>query len=192
MTSDIPPASTLIAFLAHRRVARGRREDVLSALRAQEGGAGAVVFDVDTGERVELDLRPGAASTAAAEDAPARGVGRPKLGVVAREVTLLPRHWDWLSRQPGGASVALRRLIDEARRTYAERDQVRAARESAYGVMSVLGSDLPGFEEAARSLFAGERARFNSYVSDWPADVAEFVRGLAAPAWNAPAPGGDA
>ncbi|HZF83195.1 MAG TPA: DUF2239 family protein [Burkholderiaceae bacterium] len=192
MTSDQPPAPTLIAFLAHRRVARGRRDDVLAALRAHEGGAGAVVFDAETGERVELDLRPDAAPTAAVEDAPARGVGRPKLGVVAREVTLLPRHWDWLSRQPGGASVALRRLIDEARRTYAERDQVRAAREAAYRVMSVLGSELPGFEEAARSLFAGERARFNSYVSDWPADVAEFVRGLAAPAWNAPAPGSDA
>ncbi|MBN8750372.1 Uncharacterised protein [Xylophilus ampelinus] len=192
MTSGPAPAPTLIAFLAHRRVARGPRDDVLAALRAYEDGAGAMVFDAETGERVELDLRPDPASTASVEDAPTRGVGRPKLGVVAREVTLLPRHWDWLSRQPGGASVALRRLIDEARRTYAERDQVRAAREAAYRVMSVLGSELPGFEEAARSLFAGERARFNSYVSDWPADVADFVRGLAAPAWNAPAPGADA
>jgi len=192
MSSDPPPVPTLIAFVAHRRVARGRRDEVLAALRAREDVAGAVVFDAETGERVEFDPRLDAKLAPSAEDAPARGVGRPKLGVVAREVTLLPRHWDWLSRQPGGASVALRRLIDEARRTYAERDQVRAAREAAYRVMSVLGSELPGFEEAARSLFAGERARFNSYVSDWPADVAEFVRGLAAPAWNAPAPGADA
>lgn len=191
MNSDLPPAPTLIAFLAQRRVARGSRDEVLASLRAQEGGAGAVVFDADTGERVELDLRPHPETATSAEDAPARGVGRPKLGVVAREVTLLPRHWDWLSRQPGGASVALRRLIDEARRTYAERDQVRAAREAAYRVMSVLGSELPGFEEASRSLFAGERARFHSYVSDWPADIADYVRALAAPGWAANGPRSD-
>lgn len=174
----------LIAFLAHRRVAQGSRDEVLAALRAHADGAMAIVFEQDSGTRVELDLRPDdSAAETSADEAPARGVGRPKLGVVAREVTLLPRHWDWLSRQPGGASVALRRLIDEARRNYAERDSVRAAREAAYRVMSLLGSELPGFEEASRSLFAGEHARFDSYVSDWPADLAQYVRQLAEPGW---------
>ncbi|WP_225785459.1 DUF2239 family protein [Xenophilus sp. Marseille-Q4582] len=184
MSADTPLPPLLIAFAAQRRIATGTRDEVLAALRAHPDGASALVFEANTGTRVELDLRPeGSTSAPAADEAPARGVGRPKLGVVAREVTLLPRHWDWLSRQPGGASVALRRLIDEARRNYAERDSVRAAREAAYRVMSLLGSELPGFEEAARSLFAGERARFDSYVSDWPADVARYVRQLAEPGW---------
>lgn len=184
MSSDTPHSPLLIAFAAHRCIARGTRDEVLGALRAHAEGASAIVFEQDSGTRVELDLRPdGSAPIPVQDEAPARGVGRPKLGVVAREVTLLPRHWDWLSRQPGGASVALRRLIDEARRHYAERDSVRAAREAAYRVMSLLGAELPGFEEAARSLFAGERARFDSYVSDWPADVARYVRQLAEPGW---------
>ncbi|MFT4268468.1 MAG: DUF2239 family protein, partial [Xenophilus sp.] len=110
-------------------------------------------------------------------------VGRPRLGVVAREVTLLPRHWDWLSRQPGGASVALRRLIDEARHSYAERDALRAAREAAYRFMTVMAGDLPGFEEAARALFAGERERFLARIEGWPGDVAAYAQKLAAPGW---------
>ncbi|MDA7417607.1 DUF2239 family protein [Xenophilus arseniciresistens] len=187
--SEPPAPSVLIAFAGHRRIATGTRDEVLAVLRAQADGATAVVFEQDSGTRVELDLRPeGSGPEHAPDEAPARGVGRPKLGVVAREVTLLPRHWDWLSRQPGGASVALRRLIDEARRNYAERDSVRAAREAAYRVMSLLGSELPGFEEASRSLFAGERARFDSYVSDWPADLAQYVRQLAEPGWDASTP----
>lgn len=121
---------------------------------------------------------------ASGEEPPARGVGRPKLGVVAREVTLLPRHWDWLSRQPGGrfgcAASADRRGLPHT--------PSRWWREAAYRAMSVLGSELPRLRGGGPLALAGERARFNSYVSDWPADVAEFVRGLAAPAWNAPAP----
>jgi len=188
MTSEVPANPTLIAFIAHRRIAAGPRAEVLAALRQREDGGSAIVFEEDSGTRVDLDLRPDAPDHAAADEAPARGVGRPKLGVVAREVTLLPRHWDWLSRQPGGASVALRRLIDEARRNYAERDSVRAAREAAYRVTSLLGSELPGFAEAARSLFAGDAGRFNTYVGDWPADIAAYLRRLAAPGWM---PGGE-
>lgn len=179
MTSDQPPAPTLIAFLAHRRVARGRRDDVLAALRAHEGGAGAVVFDAETGERVELDLRPDAAPIAAVEDTPARGVGRPKLGVVAREVTLLPRHWDWLAAQPGGASVVLRKLVESARHASEAKDRVRTSREAVHRFMTALAGNLPGYEEALRALYAGERARFEAWSVDWPEGVRDYVRELA-------------
>ncbi len=74
-----------------------------------------------------------------------RGRGRPKLGVVAREVTLLPRHWDWLNAQPGGASVALRKLVEQARRANGDADRARAAREAAYHFMSAMAGDLPAF-----------------------------------------------
>ena len=185
MTSDQPPAPTLIAFLAHRRVARGRRDDVLAALRAHEGGAGAVVFDAETGERVELDLRPDAAPTAAVEDAPTRGVGRPKLGVVAREVTLLPRHWDWLAAQPGGASQALRRLVEEARRTDGGRSRVRQAQEAAYAFISAMAGNREGFEEASRALFAGDAAGFTAHSRSWPDDIRSHAENLAADALRA-------
>src|SRR4029079_4156101 len=70
--------------------------------------------------------------TAAAEP---RGRGRPRLGVVAREGTLLPRHWEWLGTQPGGASVVLRKLVEEARRANGDADRTRAARDAAYRFM---------------------------------------------------------
>ena len=129
---------------------------------------------------------PHAASTETHDDAP-RGVGRPKLGVVAREVTLLPRHWDWLNRQPGGASVALRRLVQEASRVNADRDAVRASREAAYRFMTAIAGALPGFEEATRALFAGERNRFEGLIDAWPADLRTHLQELSAAGWSTPA-----
>jgi hypothetical protein len=99
--------------------------------------------------------------------------------VVAREVTLLPRHWDWLTSQAGGASVALRRLVDEARRTSGDRDRVRAAQEAAYHFMSAMAGNLPGFEEAARALFAYDRRRFADLIAEWPPDVRDHAVKLA-------------
>jgi uncharacterized protein len=111
-------------------------------------------------------------------DAP-RGPGRPKLGVVAREVTLLPRHWQWLSGQPGGASVALRKLVDAARHANSAKDRVRQSQEAAYRFMSAMAGDAPGFEEAARSLFAGDARRFEQCLGAWPEDVRDHTRTLA-------------
>ena len=108
-----------------------------------------------------------------------RGRGRPRLGVVAREVTLLPRHWDWLGLQPGGASVALRRLVEEARRASGDRDRVRAAQDAAYCFISAIAGNLPGFEEAARALFAYDRRRFADLIAGWPEDVRDYAIQLA-------------
>jgi len=108
--------------------------------------------------------------------------------VVAREVTLLPRHWAWLATQPGGASVALRRLVEEARRTSAERDRVRLAQESTFRFMNALAGNEAGFEEAARALFAGDAVRFAALTERWPADVRAHARRLAARAFDAAAP----
>jgi hypothetical protein len=103
---------------------------------------------------------------------------------VAREVTLLPRHWDWLATQPGGASVALRKLVEEARRTNRGKDRVRLAKEAAYRFMSTLAGNEPGFEEAVRALFAGSEERFGSLVKNWPVDVANHAKKLAARAFE--------
>lgn len=171
------PSSDFIVFEGSARLARGSlAEAAIAAWRAQQMGSQSpvLVFDGRTGEVVDLDLRGGEADVAA-RHAPTPGVapsrGRPRLGVTAREVTLLPRHWDWLAAQPGGASAALRRLVDAARRAEGEAGRERAAREAAYRFMAALGGNLPGFETAARSLFAGDLEALRTALADWPEDI---------------------
>jgi len=185
--------SACTAFDGHRRIASGALPAVAHAVRLalQADAAGPVLIYSDaTGQLVDIDLRTGDADPApavAADAAPlsastrpeVRGRGRPRLGVVSREVTLLPRHWEWLAAQPGGASVALRKLVEEARRTHQESDQQRQRQEAAYRFMSSIGGDLPGFEEAARALFAQDPQRFTQHVSAWPPDVREHAAKLA-------------
>lgn len=179
--------SAFIAFAGPRRIALGSIADVARAVHALAGSAPVLVFDAATSAPVDLDLR-GDADTAVARaeaqfasPAEARGRGRPKLGVEAHEVTLLPRHWDWLRAQPGGASVALRKLVEAASRD--PRALRRRAQDCAYRFMSTMAGDLPGFEEAARALFAADRAGFAARLADWPADVRAHVETLAAPAF---------
>jgi hypothetical protein len=200
-TPTVSPFCT--AFMGGRRVASGPLPAVavtVKELVEREQTSPVLVFDDETSAVIDLDLRGSiedveryAATLARAQSAgPAdpdpvpfagrRGPGRPRLGVVAREVTLLPRHWDWLNEQPGGASAALRRLVDEARRTHAGRDRIRRAQEAAYRFMSAMAGDEPGFEEATRALFAGNRAVFDALIAPWPPDVRDHARKLADPA----------
>jgi hypothetical protein len=166
------------------------------ALAARHAGpeTTVLVFDDATGKVIDLDLRGGDAAirrryqpveVVSSDPNPERPRGRPKLGVVAREITLLPRHWAWLGTQPGGASVALRKLVEAAQRAGANRDRVRAAKEAAYRFMSAMAGDAPGFEEATRALFAGDRVRFTAQTADWPSDVRDHARRLAAAAFDA-------
>jgi hypothetical protein len=184
------------AFAGERRIATGPVAAVAGrAKEAVDRGESVLVFDDATGEPVEIDFRGTpeavldrlrAPEPGAGADAAPRGPGRPRLGVVAREVTLLPRHWDWLSGQPGGASVALRKLVEEASRANAEKDRVRRAREAAYRFLSAMAGDLPGFEEACRVFFAGDRGRFSEQTEGWPADIRDHARRMAAPALPEP------
>src|SRR3954454_11860343 len=151
---------TYTAFAGHTRIAAGLLPKVALVLKhAAPITEPVVIFSDRTGQPIDLDLRGNdreilarlPADPAEAADQPPcepRGRGRPKLGVVAREVTLLPQHWEWLSGQPGGASVALRKLVHEARRASGDTDRAREARDAAYHFMSGIGSNLPQFEEA--------------------------------------------
>lgn len=202
INSALLPSYT--AFDGHRRVASGPPATVALAVRQAAGAAmsGAIViFDDATGRSIDLDLRgsdddvraryappladaPAGDSASASTGEPAgageqRGRGRPKLGVVSREVTLLPRHWDWLAAQPGGASVALRKLVEDARRTHAAADRRRDAQARAYHFMSAIAGDLPGFEEAARALYANDLARMAELIAGWPDDVRDHALALA-------------
>lgn len=164
------------AFLDMQRLATGTLADVAIAVRAAPG---ALVFaDVD-GRVVDIDTRGTEAEIRArlTPPAPQRRRGRPSLGVQPREVTLLPRHWDWLARQPGGASAALRRIVDAARRN--PESEARAAREASYRFMAAIAGDLQGYEEALRALFAGDDAAMVAQMAAWPGDVRDYALRLA-------------
>lgn len=193
--------ATCTAFEGDRRIASGPLADVALMLKAHQSvvDAAVLVFDDATGAVVDLDLRGSEAEIIArlaerfpsvlpagavveeqsASDAEARGRGRPKLGVVAREITLLPRQWEWLAAQPGGASQALRRLVDTARRADGDESDRRVRREACYRFLSAVAGNLPGFEEASRALFAGNLERFASEMANWPADLRIYAQKLA-------------
>lgn len=190
----LDPEMRCTAFAGARFLATGTLvEAALAAKAAQDAGDDGLIFIFNeaTGRPVDVDLRGPVEAVrgrlapvfpADLTPAPAKP-GRPKLGVVAREVTLLPRHWEWLASQPGGASVALRKLVDAARHANEGADRVRQAREAAYRFMSTMAGDRPGFEEAARALFAGDRTGLAAHSRDWPADVRTHALRLAEPAF---------
>jgi len=198
-----PPPTQFTAFEGTRRLASGPLEEV--GVRAARAAARArdpiLVFADATGQVVDLDLRgseqeirdrardqaahlAGATEAAETDGNPRRGRGRPRLGVVGKEVTLLPRHWAWLSAQPGGASATLRRLVERARKEGEARGQTRRARDVVYRFMSAMAGDRPGYEEALRALFRGDRDGFNRRIAGWPPDVREHVVRLSAEAFG--------
>ena len=181
--------ATCTVFNGLRLLSSGSLPEVAMAAKAAlaaNPAAQVLVLDDATGKVVDLDLRGDGAeilarlAPAAPDALEPRARGRPKLGVVAREVTLLPRQWDWLTGQPGGASATLRRLVDAARREQPEPAASRRARQEAtYRAMTALAGDLPGYEEALRALFADDRAGFEAATAAWPEDIRAYALRLA-------------
>lgn len=192
------------AFDGNRCIASGNLLEVAKKLKkiiGRDEQTPIFIFDDLTSDLIEVDFRgtmedvlkrlekptakvESATGPSNTDQSSHRGPGRPKLGVVSREVTLLPRHWDWLNNQPGGASVALRKLVEEARRVNSNRDKVRRSQEVTYRFMSAMAGNLPGFEEATRALFAGDPDRFNDLIASWPVDIRDHARMLAKAAFQ--------
>jgi len=184
MTIDLQAPCT--AFVGHRMIATGAAADVVrAAKRAFDADRNALptLFDDATGETVEVNLLGDEAEVLARLaptpfDGEARRVGRPKLGVVAREVTLLPRHWDWLAEQPEGASAALRKLVEDARRDLSGKDRARRSKAAADRFMRRMAGDLPLFEDAYRAFYAGDDLRMGQLIAGWPTDVRDHLTRL--------------
>ena len=190
---DAPASRSFVAFLGDRAIGAGTlREVAMVAKPIADADCGAPIIMVDavTSEPIDLDLRgtidqvlgrlPGERPATLGADEPSKpGRGRPRLGVVAREVTLLPRHWEWLAEQSGGASVTLRRLVEQARSAGGGAARLRRSQESAYRFMSAMLGNHAGFEEATRALFAGDAARFREYAQSWPIDLRAHAERLA-------------
>jgi hypothetical protein len=179
MMNDI----TCTVFVGAKLLSSGSRAVVLEALKAEfdrDQGTPFLIFDDQTGKQVDFDLRGSLQEVLARyEQVPARvGPGRPRLGVVAREVSLFPAHWEWLEQQPSGASAAIRRLVDEARRHNPGEQQARRAIEAAGRFLSAMAGNLPGYEEASRSLYARNGNRFGRLIRKWPRDIRLHARRL--------------
>ena len=174
-----------IAFAGPNMLAFGPLREVAASVKLKveaDPNLFVLVFHAETSEPIELDLRGSTADVVArleADDLVAtRKVGRPKLGVAAREVTLLPRHWDWLAQQPGGASVTLRKLVEAARREKAGADTLAQGRDALYRFMAAVAGNAPDYDEASRALFAGQKTRFLSLIASWPNDVQAHLQHL--------------
>lgn len=196
-----PKDTHCIAFDGATAIAAGRLDAVARAAKARldaDPTARILIFTQATSAPIDLDFRGSIEDVLArlgpeageADPTPAKAGerGRPKLGVVGREVTLLPRHWAWLQSQPGGASVALRKLVETAMRDTSASLEKRQARDAAYRFMSAMAGDLPGFEEAARALFSEARDRFFDLVGAWPPDIRKHLIELATPSFSKEAP----
>ena len=198
---NTPSDPAFIAFDGDRRIAAGDLREVARAAKQaldRHSDSSVLIFDGVTSNVVDLDFRgsvddmlarlPAAEKIPDAEPAPPanRGPGRPRLGVVAREITLLPRHWEWLARQSGGASVAIRKLVDDARRGGENKDRIREGQDAAYRFMSAMAGNKPHFEEAIRALFAPSPSSFRELIAGWPADVRDHAARLAERAFPGP------
>jgi hypothetical protein len=170
---------TYAAFAGVRRIASGHLREVLPVLKQRFDGDRAepvLVFEIETGRRVHLDLRGTLEEVLEREaEPPRRGPGRPKLGVTSREVSLLPHHWEWLEEQPSRISGALRRLVERAIKEHPGEERARRIRVALSGFLAAMAGDRPNYEEASRALFRGDAARFEVLVQRWPRDIREFA-----------------
>lgn len=210
-------STTCTAFIGDRRLASGSAGTVALAIKRALGQPGleaaaetVLAFDDRSGRQIDFDLRgsdeeivarlqpepqqptAGEAEEGRKERDDRRTPGRPKLGVIAREVTLLPRHWEWLAEQPGGASVTLRKLVEQARAHDGGRRAMREAQQAADRFMLAMLGNQPGYEDASRALYAGDKQRFITLTKSWPRDLRDHVRRLAEPAFQGEAPGAEA
>ncbi|WP_333850394.1 DUF2239 family protein [Leclercia sp.] len=176
---------TLTAFWRQRQIAHGTLSELLQQIQSINIHRESVfIFNDRSGKRLDIPLNGDIADILAvypelAETRVVKSRGRPKLGVSAKEVTLLPRHWEWLATQPGGASATLRRLIDQARKTGEPADNKRQRHDRAYHFMYEIAGDLPDYEASLRALFADDEAAFTACIGNWPQDIRQYALRLA-------------
>lgn len=204
MTS--PSTINYIAFSGHRRIVHGAPDEVATMVKLtleQDPRQTILVFNDQTSEQIDLDLHgslaevlaryqplstPKNAQTESDQQKTPRAPGRPKLGVIAREITLFPRHWEWLAAQPGGASVTLRKLVERELRGAMDKDRLRELCDAAYRFMQAIAGDLPDFDEASRALFAMDKSRFCALIKDWPVDIRTHIEYLTQRLFNCDEP----
>jgi hypothetical protein len=171
---------TYSAFVGEKLISSGAFDTMIAAVKTAfdlDSTTLFLIFEDQTGHQVDFDLRGPLelVKARAFPAAPKPGPGRPKLGVTSREISLLPRHWEWLEQQPNGASAALRRLIDDARRHGPDEQKARQTREALVRIMSAMAGNQTGYEAACRALYAGDRQEFEALILNWPVDIQQYL-----------------
>ncbi len=166
-------------FLGVRLLTHGSLREILPVLKSRfnaDPGEVILVFERESGRQVDFDLR-GSLEDVLEREAPepARRPGRPRLGVICREVSLLPKHWSWLEAQPSGISGVLRRLVDEAAKHEPDRQRARQAQTALSRFLTAMAGNLPHYEGASRALFANDLTKFEALVKKWPKDIRDYV-----------------
>lgn len=184
-------SNTYTVFEAAKMLFRGSLTEVVVKVKKRLGKSDhspCSIFSDDTGKAIDFNFQGSEKDVLKrleifVSETPLEnsGPGRPKLGVISREVSLLPRHWEWLATQAGGASAVLRRLVDEAKKKSAEGNAIKQAQERVYKFLSVMAGDMPGYEEALRALYRKEEKKFALQIEAWPEDVKAYVLELAGP-----------
>lgn len=186
---------TYTAFEGFQKLISADLEKVLLTVKRRlkaNRDSSVLIFSDSTGKQMDFDLSGTDADVTdrhkiyTMKTAPPQPtVGRPKLGVVPREISLLPSHWEWLNNQTGGASPTIRQLIDEKiKSSSTDRLKVKTSQEVTYKFLSALAGDLPNFEEAVRYLYRSDRKKFLEQVSGWHKDVVDHALRLAADAFD--------
>lgn len=181
MNNQTPQEASFSLFAGHTKIASEPLSTLLPKAKAyveQHGQGQLLFFSDETGLQTDFNLN-GPSEHIEDESQSRRGRGRPKLGVVSREVSLLPRHWEWLEQQPGGASATLRKLVEQASRANVKEDAKRRALNAAGKFMWAMAGNLPGFEEASRALYANDLPSLQQQISHWPPDIRQHVVFLA-------------
>ena len=170
------PQETFTVFIDSNIAAAGTKGDIRNQLQeiAQADLAFLpLIFEDATGRQVDFNPND--------EEPPTQKqtVGRPKLGVTAREVTLLPRHWSWLDSQSGGASARLRFLVETAMKDISPKDRIKQAQENCTRFLTAVADNLTDYEDATRALYRRDEAMFWRVTATWPVDIRKYAAMLA-------------
>jgi hypothetical protein len=190
---------TYTAFEGTHRLFHGSLEEVVLKIKKRLGkseNSSVLIFSDSTGKTMDFNFQGSEKDVlkrlevyvSKDETREASGPGRPKLGVISREVSLLPRHWEWLATQPGGASATIRKLIEEARKKSSGTVSAKQVQERVYRLMSVIAGDMAGYEEALRALYKGDKKLFSHHIKEWPRDVRDYLAEMAKPVFEEAGP----
>ncbi len=168
------------SFIGDRHLFTGDLKGMLSQTHAyisRHGEEGLLIFDNFSGRQIDYNFRVSLEELLGKElpPTPKKGPGRPRLGVVCGEISLLPRHWDWLQRQRQSASATIRRLIEAAMKEASPEEKTREAIDAAGKFLWTMAGNLSDFEEASRALYAQKWHILDAITAAWPEDIAKHL-----------------
>lgn len=176
MNTKMSIANRYTAFRGDTRIITDSLFNVALALQKQSE-MNVLVFNDQTGQQIDLDL------SGSEDDLKQRyteveyvkKVGRPKLGVISREITLQQKHWNWLDQQSSSASAVIRKLIDKELNDPSSESNIMLAKQAIDHFMLAMLGNMPNYEEATRALYQGNKSHFLALIHNYPKDLKVYL-----------------